>query len=70
VIRLALLALAATFATAEAAELPTRLSKPKPHDKAPACEIAGEPGAALPGGGCIKIGGVINVGVGAGWVKR
>ncbi len=69
-IRLALIALAATFAAAQATELPTRLSKPKPHETQRPCEIAGQPGVALPGGGCMRIGGAVTAGVGAGSVRH
>ena len=69
--RLACLA-ALTFAgAAAAAELPSRAEKAKPAaGKAQECEIDGERGMALPGGGCVRVGGYVSVGVGAGNVKR
>jgi hypothetical protein len=61
--RLAGVALAMIAAGASAAELPSRAEKPKAEDKARACEIDGERGIALPGGGCVKIRGYVSVGV-------
>ena len=47
---------------AGAAELPSRAAKPKSDGKARSCEIDGERGVVLPGGGCVKIGGYVSVG--------
>jgi hypothetical protein len=68
--RLALAALAATLVAAHAAELPSRHAKPKPDEKARTCEIAGQRGIALPGGGCMRIGGDIDVGVSMGNLRH
>jgi hypothetical protein len=68
--RLALVAFAATALAAHAAELPSRQAKPKPDEKLHTCEIAGERGIALPGGGCMKISGDIDVGVATGNLRR
>ena len=54
-----------------AAELPSRGVKPKPaQDKVRSCYIGGEKGIEAPGGTCIRIGGEISVGVGAGNVRH
>lgn len=68
--RLALIALAASAVAAQAAELPTRHAKSRPDDKAQACEIDGQRGVELPGGGCMKIGGYVGVGASAGNIKH
>jgi len=68
--RLALLALLAASVGANAAELPSRAAKPKADDKARVCEIGGERGFAVPGGGCVKISGYVSVGAAAGNVKH
>jgi hypothetical protein len=65
-VRLALAAVALAASGACAAELPTRLHDPKCEaPKARPCEIDGESGVALPGGGCVKIGGYVSVGAAA-----
>jgi hypothetical protein len=59
-------ALALAASGARAAELPTRLHDPKREPpKARTCEIDGERGVALPGGGCVKVGGYVSVGAAA-----
>jgi hypothetical protein len=51
---------------ANAAELPSRATKPLSADqKDRACEIEGERGVALPNGGCVRISGYVSVGVSA-----
>ncbi len=68
--RFVVVALIAASLGAQAAELPSRAEKPKAGEKARACEIEGEQGLALPGGGCVKIGGSITVGATAGNIKH
>jgi hypothetical protein len=68
--RLALAAFAAMAVAANAAELPSRQPKPKPDEKLRRCEIGGERGIALPGGGCVKISGDIDVGVATGNLRH
>ena len=47
---------------AQAAELPSHAARTRPEAKAGACEIDGERGIALPGGGCVKLSGYVSVG--------
>ncbi len=69
--RLALILTALFVSGAGAAELPTKIRDPKSEPpKARTCEIDGERGYALPGGGCVRVGGYVSVGVGAGNVKH
>jgi hypothetical protein len=56
---------------AVAAELPSRAAKAKPPEaKARTCEIGGESGFQTPGGGCVRIGGYVSVGVSSGSLRR
>ena len=73
---LALGAVVVWTAGARAAELPSKLRDPR-HEppKAQTCEIDGEKGYALPGGGCVRVGGYVSVGrlliaVGRWWTVR
>ena len=70
-LRFAAAALLLAAAGASAAELPTRLHDPKKEPpKARACEIDGERGVELPGGGCVKVGGYVSFGVSSGNLKH
>jgi len=56
---------------AGAAELPSRAAKTKPPEaKARTCEIGGARGFETPGGGCVRIGGYVSVGVAGGNVRH
>jgi hypothetical protein len=55
---------------AGAAELPSRAAKTKPAEKPRICEIGGEQGFVTPGGGCMRVGGYVSVGVTGGNVKH
>lgn len=67
---LVLAALLALGLSASAAELPSRAAKPKPVEKARACEIQGQSGLALAGGVCMKISGSVSVGATVGDSKH
>ena len=53
-------------ASCSAAELPTKLAKPKPAAKAEKCEIDGQPGFRVAGSDtCLRISGYVSAGVAA-----
>ena len=56
---------------AGAVELPARTAKARPaENRAAYCEIDGVRGFATPGGGCVRVGGYVSVGVSSGGLKR
>lgn len=68
--RLVLLgALLLASGSAYAAELPSRHNDTRPKPAARKCEIDGDAGVPIPGGGCMHIGGYVSVGVNAGTLK-
>jgi hypothetical protein len=67
----ALVAVTLWASGAGAAELPSRGVKTKtPEEKAHVCFIDGERGVETPGGMCVRIGGYVSLGVGAGNVRH
>jgi hypothetical protein len=70
-VSLAICAVVVWSCGAGAAELPSRAAKAKPaEEKARSCEIGGEQGFVTQGGGCVRVGGYVSVGVGAGNIRR
>jgi hypothetical protein len=68
---LACLAALGLTGAAAAAELPARAEKSeRAAQTTRECEIDGERGVALPGGGCVRVSGYVSVGVGAGNVRH